>query len=184
MKMNLPRLLRGCSALAAAASLSAVFAAQTDNALPTPTPTETGTTHAERAFIKKAAKAGMKEIAISQAVMDHLGNPQFKEFARQMIADPPNANNQLIALAQQKGVEVPQKDEASLTESWSEKSGDLDRKYIDVMVADHEDAVKLFEKASESPDDDVAAFAKKTLPVIQHHLQMAKDLKASIQQSP
>jgi putative membrane protein len=186
MNTNLPRFLRGCSALAVAASLTAVLAAQTDNALPTPTPTpteanDTTSTHAERAFMKKAAKAGMKEIAISQAVLDHLANPQLKEFARQMITDHTNANNQLLALAQQKGVEIPPKDEASLTEGWSEKTGDVDRKYIDVMVSDHEEAVKLFEKASQSSDADVAAFAQKTLPVIQHHLQMAKDLKASIQ---
>ncbi len=184
MNMNLPRLLRGCTAIAAAASLAAVLAAQTDNALPTPTPTEssdTSSSHADRAFMKKAAKAGMKEIAISQAVMDHLSNPQLKEFARQMVTDHTNANNQLMALAQQKGVELPQKDEASLTEDWSEKTGDLDRKYVKVMVSDHEEAVKLFEKAAQSSDADVAAFAQKTLPVVQHHLEMAKDLKASIQ---
>jgi putative membrane protein len=180
MKINLPRLLRGCLALAAA-SLSAVFAAQADNALPTPTPTESGSSHAERAFMQKAAKAGMKEIAVSQAVVDHLSNPQIKEFARQMVTDHTNANNQLVALAQQKGVELPPKGDASPTEDWSEKSGDLDRRYMTEMVSDHEEAVKLFEKASQSADADVAAFAQKTLQVIEHHLQMAKDLKASIQ---
>jgi putative membrane protein len=156
--------------------------------VPSPTPTAAPTAaptpavaHGDRSFMRKASNAGAKEIAISQAVLDHLANPQLKEFARQMITDHTNANNQLMALAQQKGVEIPPKDEASLTEGWSEKSGDVDRKYIDVMVSDHEEAVKLFEKASQSSDADVAAFAQKTLPVIQHHLQMAKDLKASIQ---
>jgi putative membrane protein len=184
MTTNLPRFLRGCSALAAAAALSGVLAAQTDNALPTPTPTESNdnaSTHTERVFIKKATEAGLREIAISQAVMAHLANPQFREFARQMITDHTNTNNQLIALAQQKGVEVPAKDETSLAEGWSEKSGDLDRKYINVMVSDHEEADKLFERAAQSSDEDVASFAKKALPVIEHHLQMAKELKASVQ---
>jgi putative membrane protein len=182
MKTNPPKMLRGCSAVIAAAALFATGVAQTDNALPTPTPAETGTVaHADRAFMKKAAAAGMKEVAISQAVVDRLTNPQLKEFARQMVTDHTNANNQLMALAQQKGVELPPKDETSLAESWTEKGGDLDRKYINVMVSDHEEAVKLFTKGSQSGDSDVASFAQKTLPVIQHHLEMAKDLKTSIQ---
>ena len=61
-----------------------------------------------------------------------------------------------------------------------DKGGNVDKKYIHEMVEDHEDTVKLFEKASKSEDADVAAFAQKTLPTLQHHLQMAKDLKKSL----
>lgn len=183
MKMNLPMILRGGAAfLAAGALCAAVSAAQNDNALPTPTPAPTGSLdHSDKAFIKKAAKAGMKEVTISQAVEDRLTNPQLKEFARQMVTDHTNVNNQLMALAQQKGVELPQKDETSLTEKWTEKGGDLDKKYIKTMVEDHEEAVKLFTKASQSSDADVASFAQKTLPALQHHLEMAKDLNTSVQ---
>jgi putative membrane protein len=182
MKTSLSQILRGGAALVAAGALCAAVSAQTDNALPTPTPTPAGSLdHADRAFMKKAAAAGMKEVAISQAVVDRLTNPQLKEFARQMVTDHTNANNELMALAQQKGVELPQKDETSLSESWSEKGGDLDRKYVKTMVEDHEEAVKLFTKGSQSRDPDVAAFAQKTLPVVQHHLEMAKDLKTSVQ---
>ena len=48
------------------------------------------------------------------------------------------------------------------------------------MKSDHEDAVKLFEKASKSDDLEVAAFAQKTLPALLHHLEMAKDLKKTV----
>jgi putative membrane protein len=179
--------LRGCSALVLAASLSTALLAQTDNALPTPTPTPTSATapestlsHGDKAFIKKAAKAGMKEITVSQAVMDNLSNPQLKAFAQQMVTDHMAANTELMALAQQKGVEVPAKDESALSTDWSKKTGDIDRKYVKEMVSDHEEAVKLFEKASKSSEPDVAAFAQKTLPTLQHHLSMAQDLKSTV----
>lgn len=184
MKTHPHTFLRGCSALVLAASLSTALLAQTDNVIPTPTPTPTSSegtvAHSDRAFMKKAAKAGMKEITVSQAVMDHLSNPQLKSFAQQMVTDHTAANSDLMALAQQKGVELPAKDESSLSDDWSKKTGDLDRKYVKEMVSDHEEAVKLFEKASKSSDPDVAAFAQKTLPTLQHHLAMAQDLKTSI----
>lgn len=182
MKTNSYGLLRGCSAAVLAASLASMLPAQTD---PTPTPTaaaaaESGLSHSDRSFIKKAAKAGMKEITVSQAVVDHLSNAQAKAFAQQMVTDHTAANNALMALAQQKGVEIPAKDESSLTEDWSKKTGDVDRAYVKEMVSDHEEAVKLFEKATQSSDPDVAAFAQKTLPTLQHHLSMAVDLKNAI----
>ena len=86
-----------------------------------------------------------------------------------------------MALAQQKGVEIPAKDEASLASDWSQKTGDVDRAYVKEMVSDHEGAVvTLFEKGTESSDPDVAAFAQKTLPTIQHHLMMAQELQKTL----
>ena len=48
------------------------------------------------------------------------------------------------------------------------------------MVKDHEKAVKLFEKESQKGEsDELKQFASKTLPTLQEHLKMARDLKAS-----
>ena len=48
----------------------------------------------------------------------------------------------------------------------------------EIGVGAHEDAVKLFEKASNDvKDPDVKQFAIQTLPTLQQHLQMAKTLK-------
>ena len=63
------------------------------------------------------------------------------------------------------------------SEKWSKKDKDLDDDYIKEMKEDHEDAVKLFEKGSKSDDADIAAFAQKTLPTLQHHLSMVKEIK-------
>jgi putative membrane protein len=48
------------------------------------------------------------------------------------------------------------------------------------MVSDHEDAVRLFERGSKSSDPDIAAFAQKTLPTLQHHLMMAQELAKTV----
>ena len=121
----------------------------------------------------------MKEVAVSQAVMDHLANPQVKSLAEKMIADHSAANTELAALAGSKGVELPAQDPDVYT-SWSKKTDDVDKKYVKEMVSDHEDAVKLFKKGSESKDPEIAAFAQKTLPTLEHHLEMVQDLNKSI----
>jgi putative membrane protein len=135
--------------------------------------------HADRAFFEKAAKAGMKEVEVSQAVLGRLTNPQVRDFAQMVIADHSTANSQLTALAVSKGVTLPATS-MKVGEKWSKKDGDLDEDYIEEMKEDHEDTVKLFEKAAKSNDADVAAFAQKTLPTLLHHLEMAKSLKKSV----
>ncbi len=57
----------------------------------------------------------------------------------------------------------------------------FDKAYADeIGVGAHEQAVELFEKASnEVKDPDIRQFAIQTLPTLQQHLQMAKSLKQS-----
>jgi putative membrane protein len=186
MNPTFARISRNGVAVLAASVCSALMAQVT----PTPTMTpdqpmsdsvkEGSITHHDHAFLKKAAKAGMKEVAVSQAVMDHLTNPQVRAFARQMVGDHTANNSELMTLASSKGVQIAAED-PSIGDDWAKKTGDVDKMYVDEMVSDHEAAVKLFEKASEkSSDADIQAFAQKTLPTLQHHLMMAQDLKKTV----
>jgi putative membrane protein len=52
----------------------------------------------------------------------------------------------------------------------------FDKAYIEMMVADHQNAVALFEKASQSTDSAVKAYASKYLPVLKKHLKQISTL--------
>lgn len=134
---------------------------------------------ADRTFFEKASKAAMKEVSVSQATVDRLMNPQAKAFAQMMVSDHSKTNSELMELAAKKGVMLPAKDDVApkMMEKWSKKTDDLDEDYMEEMVNDHQESVQLFEKATKSEDAEIAAFARKTLPTLQHHLTMAKDLK-------
>ncbi|MDB6113547.1 MAG: hypothetical protein JWQ83_1703 [Lacunisphaera sp.] len=150
---------------------------------PTPrTTADVKVSHSEKSFFEKAAKSGMKEVDVSQAVVGRLTNPQVKELAQSMITDHSAANMELIALAARKGVTLPTEIKAEKAgEKWAKKTDkDLDEDYLGELKEDHEEAVKLFEKAAKSDDPDIAAFAAKTLPTLQHHLEMVKSLKKSL----
>jgi putative membrane protein len=199
MKTTTHSTLRGAAFLLAA-SLGATLAAQnpdpqSGSASTNPnydrsaTPTNSDRTtsnddmkHHDKAFLEKAAKGGMKEVAVSQVVAGRLANPQVRDFANHMVTEHTAVNNEVMALAAQKGVVLPDmtKKDQKLEEKWSDKSGDLEKKYVKEMIEDHEETIKLFEKAAKSDDADVAAFAQKTLPALMHHLTMAKDLKKNL----
>jgi putative membrane protein len=134
---------------------------------------------ADRNFFEEAAKSGMKEVEVSNAVKGRLANTQVNAFAEMMVADHTAANAELQALASRKGIMLPA-DKKDYTEKWTKKDGKIDEDYIETMEDDHEKAVRLFEKASKSEDPEIAAFAQKTLPKLQHHLDQARTLKQTV----
>ncbi len=140
----------------------------------------------DRGFLSDAAQSGHLEIAGSKLALEKSGNADVKTFAQKMIDDHTKVGQKLEALAKSKGYEPPT--EPSLVQSAKLKAMGLrdegfDKAYAgEIGVTAHEDAVKLFEKASQNAKDpDVKQFATETLPGLQQHLQAAKTLEQSVQ---
>lgn len=58
---------------------------------------------------------------------------------------------------------------------------EFDREYLRHMVMDHEKTVALFERQSkDGKDKELKAWAGKTLPTLQEHLRMARDLAGKV----
>ena len=139
----------------------------------------------DSAFMKQAAQNNSMELVASQGALTKATSPDIKTFAQHMIDDHTKAGEELKALASSKGVEVS--DKPSIAQSAKIKLLDAmsgasyDKRYAAMVgVSAHQDTVKLFQKASTgSKDADVKAFATKTLPTLQHHLEMAKSLKTA-----
>lgn len=126
-------------------------------------------------FAVKAADGGMTEVAYAKVALQKATNPQVKEFAQMMITDHTKANMELMALAKTKNITLPSapsKDHQKVIDDASKKSGaDFDKTYVNDMVSDHKEDVSLFQKASKDcKDADLKAFATKTLPVLQSHM--------------
>jgi putative membrane protein len=173
-------------ALLACASFPALLVAQTtvrDSTTPPTAPARNVRGGAvelkrhDRDFFEKAAKASMSEVEISRVAAERTSNPEVKKFAQMMIADHQAAFDDLASLATAKGVSLPAKE--LHPGRWEKRDAkNFDRDYINKMVSDHEDVVKLFEKQAKDGDDpDAVAFARKYLSTLQQHLQQAHDLK-------
>lgn len=140
---------------------------------------------ADAAFLKQAAQNGHAEVESSKLALEKAAHAQVRSFAQQMVDDHTKAGEELSALARSKGVEVS--DEPSIVQKGKIKvlstadGANFDRRYARWMgVAAHKDTIKLFRKAATGAEDpDVKAFAEKTLPTLEHHLQMAQELEAA-----
>jgi putative membrane protein len=136
-------------------------------------------------FLENAAQSGHAEIEGSRLALTKARSAEVKDFAQQMIQDHSAVNRELMALAQQKGYMPPT--EPSVMQQAELKTlnvtdDSFDRLYASrIGVAAHESAVKLFREASfEAVDPDVRAFATKTLPALEQHLEMARSLQQSV----
>ena len=131
-------------------------------------------------FVTKAAQGGMTEVALSKAASTKSSDPSVKKFAEQMVQDHQKANDELSSIAKKKGLNVPASLDAehqAIVQKINNKSGgEFDQAYGKQMAMDHAKTVALFEGATQSSDSDLAAFAKKTLPTLKEHKQMAGKL--------
>jgi putative membrane protein len=139
----------------------------------------------ERRFLEKAAQAGKAEIEISKLALQKAENPKAKELAQRMIDDHTKAAAELEKLASAKGVTLPTDMDGGhkrLLDKLSKKSGNaFDREYTDEMEDDHSKVVRDFRSMAKSAKDaDVKAFAEKTLPTLEQHLQLAKDAESAV----
>jgi putative membrane protein len=144
----------------------------------------------DKSFLKDAAEGGNAEVSASQVAVAQSGSADVKAFAQSMIDDHGQAGAQLKALAEQKGVKVsdtPTTVKKAEIKLLSERKGaSFDQHYADAIgVKAHEDTIKLFQKeVDKGSDPDVKAWASKTLPALQHHLEMAQALKAKADAEP
>ena len=135
----------------------------------------------DQKFVRDTAMGGMMEVQLSRWAVQKGTSEEVKQFARRMVEDHSKANTELMQLASSKGMTLPtemdQKHQNNVSKVTRLSGAEFDRAYSKMMLKDHEDAVSDFEKQSTNGDDaDLKAFASKTLPALQEHLQMARAL--------
>jgi len=130
-------------------------------------------------FATNAAQGGMAEVELGRLATQRAGDASVREFGARMIADHSRANSELKSIATQKGIQLPadlNSEQKSEMDKLSKMSGtEFDKEYMSTMLSDHQTDVKDFQTQSQSGNDpEIKAFAGKTLPTLQQHLQMAQ----------
>jgi putative membrane protein len=132
-------------------------------------------------FIKEAATSDMLEIAAAK-IAEQKGDAQEKTFAAQMITDHTKTTTELKGLVSgnEKGALPTSLDDSSqkkLDKLNATKPEDFASEYDPMQVSAHKDATSLFERYANGGDDPkLKDWAGKTLPALQHHLEMAQDM--------
>ena len=141
----------------------------------------TTTMMTDEEFMKMVATGGHNEMGLSKVALSKNVSGATKDFANMMITDHTKAGNELKPIAESKNVMLPTDMDAehkALEDQMQNLSGEeLAQKYAQQMVTDHQKTVDVFQSEIQNGKDaEVKAFASKTLPTIQKHLEMARNL--------
>ena len=190
------------TSLAAACALGFVLAAaaQTPSTGTTGAPSTTTTTSndgnakagalssGDLQFVEKAAMGGLAEVELGKLAQQKATSDQVKTFAGHMVQDHTKANDELKAIATNKGARIPadpgEKHKTAMQKLQKLSGGEFDREYMKLMVADHKETVADFKKQAQSGKDaDLKGFAASALPKLEEHLKMAQSVREATQAS-
>jgi putative membrane protein len=135
------------------------------------------------AFATEAARGGHAEVALGKLGQAVSTNAGLRAAAKKIEMDHVNAGVELKKLAANKHWSLPPDTDlgtdgqTTLNHLRTLKGAAFDNAWIDHMIEDHEKDVATFKTATQNEDQELRAFAERTLPVIQSHLEMVRKLK-------
>jgi putative membrane protein len=133
-------------------------------------------------FAKKAAAANTFEIQSSKLATGRSHSAEIKSFARQMMADHGKTGREFKSAVKTAGISVPPerpdaRQKAILSKLRKAPGATFDQAYVDAQLQAHKEAVALFQRyAQNGRNQPLRAFAQRTLPTLEEHLDMVQNL--------
>lgn len=165
-------------------ALTGTVMAQEPPVRPAQSPPGTKSASPDAVFMRIAGMDGLAEVEHGRLATQNASSADVKQFAQRMVDDHSKAGEELKALAAQKQVTLPaeldQKHRAMQDKLAKLKGEAFDKAYMSHMVMAHQQAVALFQReAKGGKDPEVKAWAAKTLPGLQEHHKLARDVSAT-----
>jgi putative membrane protein len=134
-------------------------------------------------FVQKAATSDMYEVEAGKIANQKGQTAPVKGFGEMMVDAHSKTTEELkgIVASEKTQVDLPAKLDAKhqklIDDLNAASNADFDKTYAKQQVDGHQEAVNLFDSYAKKGDNAaLKAFAQKTLPVIQQHLDEAKKL--------
>ena len=160
---------------------------RTAAASPTLAPTSSPTVarQDDRTFVMNTAQNGIAEVALTRMASQKAQNAEVKRLAQRLLADHTKVNNELKPIASAKNITLPtdvKPEHKEISDRLSKLTGaEFDREFLSVMVQSHEKSITAFQaEVNSGTDPEIKVFATKTLPTLQEHLRMARDLSGKL----
>jgi len=136
-------------------------------------------------FVRAAARGGLSEIKLGKLAMDQGSNEAVKAFGTRMVAEHTKAGDDLKEAAKEENIGLPTdlttKDQATYDRLSKLTGAEFDQAYAQDMVKDHQQDLRDFQReANHGNDDVVRGFASETVPMIQQHLDQAKEMLKAV----
>ena len=139
----------------------------------------------DKKFADAAAKGGMMEVMAGELATKNGTNTAVKTLGEMMVKDHGKANDELKQWASANTYTLPASVDAAQQKKYDElktkKGVEFDRMYTNLMVGDHKTTIADFKKEiAEGSETSLMAFAKKTLPALEHHLMESEKAQKAV----
>jgi putative membrane protein len=137
-------------------------------------------------FLNAAGESDQYEIQAGRTAAAESQDAGVRAFAQQMVDDHSRTSQALMQAASASGLPPPSKvlggdQQKMLNALQSLKGRDFDKAYVTQQVMAHTSALVTEQGyAASGPDPNVRKAAQDAVPLIQHHLQMAQQMKAQM----
>jgi putative membrane protein len=135
-------------------------------------------------FVPKAAMSDLFEIKSGELAASKSQSPEVKKAGQELVMDHTKSSMELEALAKQTGVafekpiKLDKKHQQMIDNMVAADDKNFDEAFKGTQVQAHKEGIILFKSYSEGGDHpQLKQFATKTLPVLEHHLQMVEQIK-------
>lgn len=137
-------------------------------------------------YATAAALGDMYEIESSRVAVEKAKSPEVKQYAQSMIDGHGKTTAELKAALTSAGLQVTlpaaldERRQKMVTELREKSPTEFDTAYLDQQTAAHREALDLHRTFADTGDNaPLKAFAAKTAPIVQQHIDMAKKLDKS-----
>lgn len=132
-------------------------------------------------FVVEAATMDLKNIELAKLASKST-NAEIKTHAKMIEEGHTKLYNEIKMMAEQKQIAIPltmTTDAIDEYKDLSDKTGaDFDKKYLDIMIDNHEKEIKKYENyVEDSKDAEIKTWASNTLAGLRSHLQETKAFK-------
>lgn len=171
------------AAAAALLFVTPVLAQDTATANSTPAIEQLSKVTVAKDFAALAAMSDMFEIQSGEMAGTQGGSKAVKQFGKMLVKDHGKSSKELAKLAQATKIEgippaaLDQRHQAIVDSLKDAKGEGFDTAFAQAQIQAHQEGIALFKSyAANGDNDQLKAFAKKGLPVLEKHLAMAQKL--------
>ncbi len=166
-----------CATVLLLSAASLTFAADTS-----------GMVKSDREFVQMAADANARELQLSMRAREKAQSEAVRSFAARMVEEHGKKGEELATamrrMTESGGPPLKRQDRsvrAVVDELNKIEGAEFDRRYMEVMVKEHQQAVRLYEREAKSGKDPLLKeLAQQSLPELRRHLQAAQTIVAEM----
>lgn len=136
----------------------------------------------DQQFLDFAAQTDMVEANLGQLAQNASDEQSVKDYAQMLVTDHTNDFQQLSDVAKQASLNMPNAIDSEHNKMMIDpfqklKGKAFDHKYQMEMVAGHTKAIEIYKKEAQGAQNSaLKSYAEQAIPVLQKHLDGAKDL--------